>query len=448
MTSMITIRNTCTLLLAVFLLGVGVAAPAAAQEGEEPAPQEVWFGDDIAVTYAARIESDWLIVEVRHEPGWHTYAMDNVERASEATGRDRPDTELPTRMTPSPEIELASPWRQTDPTDLSQPDIRLYTWGFEERAFFAARVERADPGGWMQVDAQACTDRLCAMVDALPVPVTRSSEQSVDPETLAVVGDFGGEQAAVDAAREQLVLFSDWFQRSMDIECSGQVPIDRLVNEVLGASHDRPRQVNWAMALDVDANGFVEPGEVGAALWDELEKQVQRHMYGDVDGDEALTPREYALLIPDPGAERNQAQLSARQEAYFAARDGNGDRRVTRDEMVDNILKGDIAYYWGRMVAFHLRRADSDGDGAVVREELAGAIEAAGGSVAPEALDVWFEAAEPGAAEAAAPRLVLSQLPFTFREVAATAEARARLEAPLAPLMMPVCGTSGTEVRG
>ena len=112
--------------------------------------------------------------------GGHRTALTASSRL-EATGRDRPDTELPTRLTPSPEIELAAPWRQTMPADFSQPDIRWYTWGFEGRSFFAARVERADPGGRVQVDAQACTDRLCAMVDALPVPVTRSSVRSVDP---------------------------------------------------------------------------------------------------------------------------------------------------------------------------------------------------------------------------------------------------------------------------
>lgn len=215
MTWTITIPDTRSPLLSVLLVGVVAALPAVAQEGEAPAPQEVWFGDDIAVTYEARIEGDWLVVEVRHEPGWHTYAMDNVERAREATGRDRPDTELPTRITPSPEIVLASPWQQTDPADLSQPDLRWYTWGFEERSFFAARVERAGPGGWVQVDAQACTDRLCAMVDALRVPVTRSSERSIDPDSLAVVGERGGEQGAADAVREQLAAFGDWFQRSI-----------------------------------------------------------------------------------------------------------------------------------------------------------------------------------------------------------------------------------------
>lgn len=166
---------------------LGILATVAAHGTEDPTRQEVWLGDNLAVSYAARIEADWLIVDVQHEPGWHTYAMDNVLRAAEVTGKDRPDTELPTRITPSPEIELEPPWRQTAPTELSQPDLRWYTWGFEERSFFAARVLGADPGGWVQVDAQACTDRLCAMVDGLRVPVTRSGERTVVPESLAVV---------------------------------------------------------------------------------------------------------------------------------------------------------------------------------------------------------------------------------------------------------------------
>ena len=209
MKDMTTVRNTFALLLLV-----GVALATAAQETEEPAPQEVWLGGNLAVTYAARIEGEWLVVEARHEPGWHTYAMDNVLRAAEATGKAEPDTELPTRITPSPEIELASPWRQSIPTDLSQPDIRWYTWGFEERSFFAARLVHADPGAWVKVDAQACTDRLCAMVDGLRVPVTWSSERYVDPEALSVVGGAGDEQAQAGWGREQLAAFDDWFQRA------------------------------------------------------------------------------------------------------------------------------------------------------------------------------------------------------------------------------------------
>ncbi len=172
--------------LAVLMLA-GIATAAVAQDSGEPVRQEVWLGENLAVSYAARTEGDWLVVDVWHEPGWHTYAMDNVQRAREVTGKARPDTELPTVITPSPGIELAASWRQTVPTELSQPELRWYTWGFADRSFFAARVLRADPGGWVQVDAQACTDRLCAMVDGLRVPVTESAGRSVDPESLAAV---------------------------------------------------------------------------------------------------------------------------------------------------------------------------------------------------------------------------------------------------------------------
>ncbi len=173
--------------LLAWLSALGSPATAAAQANVDPSREEVWLGDNFAVSYAARVEGDWLIVDVWHEPGWHTYAMDNVLRAREVTGKARPDTELPTRITPSPGIELAAPWRQTDPTELSQPDLHWFTWGFENRSFFAARVLRADPGGWIEVDAQACTDQLCAMVDELRVPVRRSGARSVDPDSLAVV---------------------------------------------------------------------------------------------------------------------------------------------------------------------------------------------------------------------------------------------------------------------
>ena len=440
MNRMTTVRN-ALLLLAL----LGAAGPAAAQEPEAPAPQEVWFGDDIAVTYAARLEGGWLVVEARHEPGWHTYAMDNVERAREATGRERPDTELPTRLTPSPEIELASAWRQTAPTDLSQPDIRWYTWGFEDRSFFAARVERADAGGWVQVDAQACTDRLCAMVDALPVPVTRSAERSVDPEALAVVGDPGGGQASADATREQLAAFGDWFQRSMDLECSGRVPVLRLV-EIMDPGRSRPRQMNWVMSLDADEDGFVEPGEVGAGLWENLDHQVERRMHGDIDGDGVLSLREYALFVPDPGADTNAENASDYQEERFASFDRDGDRRVSRGEIVEEFAASYIARHWSRMVLFHLGRADRDGDGAVGRDELAGALEAAR-SGAPEAVDVWFRTLAGEVSESADARLVLAELPRGLLAAAATADGRAALEAPLAPLLAPACGLPSTGSR-
>lgn len=414
----------------------GLAAAATANESDDATRKEVWLGDQLAVSYAARIETGWLIVEVRHEPGWHTYSMDNVLRAAEVTGKDRPDTELPTRITPSPEIELAPPWRQTVPTELSQPELRWYTWGFEERSFFAARVVRADPGGWIQVDAQACTDRLCAMVDGLRVPVTRSSERTVVPESLAVVRSSGRDEAA--AIREQLAVFGDWFQRAMDLECSGRAPVGRLV-EIMNPGRHRPRQMNWVMDLDTDGDGFVEPGETGAGLWQNLEHQVERRMLGDVDGDGVLSPREYALFVPDPGAERNEDGMTRLQEARLANLDRDGDRRVSRIEVVDDFARRYVTRHWSRILLFHFRRADSDGDGAVTRRELTSAIRAAGSTAAPARLQLWFDAAGDASTKTSGRRLSLAELPALLDKVGASAEGRTRFEASLGRLVAPVC---------
>ena len=124
----------------------------------------------------------------------------------------------------------------------------------------------------------------------------------------------------------------------MDLECSGRAPVGRLV-EIMNPGRHRPRQMNWVMDLDVDGDGFVEPGETGAGLWQSLEHQVERRMLGDVDGDGVLSPREYALFVPDPGAERNEDGMTRLQEARLANLDRDGDRRVSRIEVVDDFAR-------------------------------------------------------------------------------------------------------------
>ena len=181
--------------LAVSVLGLlGVSSSPALGRQAEPGVQ-VWLDDMHAVSYRARVEGDWLVVEATHEPGWHTYSMDNVIRAREKSGKMRPETELPTVITPLGGLTIQGDWRQSPPLDLSTPDIRWYTWGFEARSYFAVRVGKVitSPSS-VQIDAQACTDDVCAMVDALVVPVDApvdsidtDGQKSVDPESLVVV---------------------------------------------------------------------------------------------------------------------------------------------------------------------------------------------------------------------------------------------------------------------
>ncbi len=175
---------------AVLVLGLLGVSSSRAPGWQAESGVRVWLDDMHAVTYRARVEGDWLVVEATHEPGWHTYSMDNVIRAREKSGKMRPETELPTVITPLGGATIQGEWRQSPPLDLSAPDIRWYTWGFEGRSYFAVRVGKATLPSSVQIDAQACTDELCVMVDALVVPVDSietDNQTTVDPESLVVV---------------------------------------------------------------------------------------------------------------------------------------------------------------------------------------------------------------------------------------------------------------------
>ena len=144
------------------------------------------------VTYRAKLEGNVLIVEATHGEGWHTYAMDNIERARKKSGKESPETELPTRLDVAGGLALDGAWYQTDPKELSQLDIKWYTWGWDSVARFAAKVKRVsgDPAT-ITINGQACNASLCSMVDGvtltLPVPSAEdfgSAESDFDFSTL------------------------------------------------------------------------------------------------------------------------------------------------------------------------------------------------------------------------------------------------------------------------
>lgn len=159
-----------------------VAIGAWAGEWTEPKP--AMYHGEIAMTYRARLAGEWLIVEAKHSPEWHTYAMDNLQRARKATGKATPETELPTRIDVGGGLKTVGAWKQSAPKDLSKQDIRWYSWGFTDTARFAVRVERT--GGAeavVTVNAQSCNASSCSMVRdlkiTLPVPAKlEASEES------------------------------------------------------------------------------------------------------------------------------------------------------------------------------------------------------------------------------------------------------------------------------
>ena len=127
----------------------------------------------MVVEYRAKIDSGYLVIEAKHGEGWHTYSMDNPERASKKTGKEKVDTELPTRFEITGGVEVSGPWFQSKPKDLSMTDIAWFTWGFEDISYFAAPVKKTSDGEvTVAIHAQACNANSCSMVEGQSITFT------------------------------------------------------------------------------------------------------------------------------------------------------------------------------------------------------------------------------------------------------------------------------------
>ena len=169
--------------------------PALAMAAEHPSAEwgeaaEVRYRDQAVVTYRARVDSSHVVIEAEHAPGWHSYALDNVERARAWTGKAEPETELPTRIEVVGGLAVDGPWFQSPPEELSQPEIRWFTWGFSGASRFAAKVKRGEgEDSWARINGQACNAELCARIDDLLVRVPVEDAALVDEKTF-VAGDL------------------------------------------------------------------------------------------------------------------------------------------------------------------------------------------------------------------------------------------------------------------
>ena len=119
------------------------------------------------------MDGPFLVVRATLEPGWHTFAMDNKQRAAEKlAGKQSLGIDQPTAINLSGSLELVGPWYQSPPKDFSKPEMRWFSWGFEQQALFVAKVRRlrAAPAS-IKVRGQACTETICKNIDvALPLP--------------------------------------------------------------------------------------------------------------------------------------------------------------------------------------------------------------------------------------------------------------------------------------
>jgi hypothetical protein len=131
----------------------------------------------VVISYRAKLEGNWLIVEASHGKGWHTYTLDNLERAQKKTGKEKPETELSTVIELSGGLKAVGSWYQSKPKELSTPEISWYTWGFENVSRFATQVELIDDEtATITINAQACNESQCSMVSDLKLTLETPDE--------------------------------------------------------------------------------------------------------------------------------------------------------------------------------------------------------------------------------------------------------------------------------
>lgn len=157
-----------------------LTAISALEAGEWSAPVEVRQDEKLCLSYRARLDGPYLVIEAAIEPGWHTFAMDNKQRVDEKlAGRRSLGMDRPTEITISG-LTVTGPWLQTPPKDFSKPEIRWYSFGFEQQARFAAPVQSPPSGSAnIVIRGQACTDTTCKNIEtslALPVDSKANSK--------------------------------------------------------------------------------------------------------------------------------------------------------------------------------------------------------------------------------------------------------------------------------
>jgi DsbC/DsbD-like thiol-disulfide interchange protein len=152
--------------MALILLGV---APAATRPNDWTPPVEVHYDDNVCLSYRARLDGRYLVVQAALEPGWHTFTMDNKLRAEEKlAGKRSISNDQPTAITLTGGLEVAGPWYQSPPKDFSRPELRWFSWGFEQQAQFVAQVRQSKAAPTrITIRGQACTDTICKNIDVV-----------------------------------------------------------------------------------------------------------------------------------------------------------------------------------------------------------------------------------------------------------------------------------------
>jgi hypothetical protein len=160
-----------------------VARAKAARPGEWSDAAEVRHEENLCVSYQARLDGPYLVVRATIESPWHTFAMDNKQRAQEKlAGKPSLGIDHPTEIVLTGALEAVGPWYQSPPQDFSRPELRWFSWGFERQALFVTKIRRLGAGpARIAIRGQACTETTCKNIDvAMSFPLSNTNTDPSD----------------------------------------------------------------------------------------------------------------------------------------------------------------------------------------------------------------------------------------------------------------------------
>jgi hypothetical protein len=152
----------------ILVILVALLQVASSDENESRLDESVVRqGSNVIVSFRAAVVGDHLVVRATHAEGWHTYAMDNELRAQESLrGKASLGVEQGIEVRVDRGLQLAGPWMQTEPRDLSKPELRWFTYGFEKSAYFVSRIKHVESDEIvLRVRGQACSGETCKQID-------------------------------------------------------------------------------------------------------------------------------------------------------------------------------------------------------------------------------------------------------------------------------------------
>jgi hypothetical protein len=181
---------------------------------------------------------------------------------------------------------------------------------------------------------------------------------------------------------------------ALDTDRDGVVPLPEMF-DALSLEQAEARQVKRVRALDRNGDGKVTRDEAVAGIHAEIVYQTNRWMNTDADGDDRLTPAEYALSFPDPEGKAGASGLTPAQQKTFKDYDINGDGEITRDEAETRVVRGHSGIYWSQWMTVRARRADRDRDGELDEREFASLEGSSPSQPIPAATRQRFQSAGP-----------------------------------------------------